>query len=139
MRPMVAAVAADEPDTAAKIPQLKMLTCNSLPGSLESNGASPSKRSCERRVLNNISPIQINSGSAVSDQLVMALQDDVPSNSPILLLSINVKPMIEMPVKVKATQTPLVSINIMQINTIVPIIKISIIYSILPRSSSCTR
>ena len=39
--PMVAAVAADEPEIAAKIPQPKTLQCISRPGSGAIHGASP--------------------------------------------------------------------------------------------------
>ena len=136
MRPMVAAVAADEPETAAKIPQLNMLTCSSLPGSLERPGDKPSNKSWERRVRNRISPIQINKGSAVSDQPVVALQDEVPSNNPILLLSIRLRPMIASPVSVSDTQMPLVNINSMQTTRIPPIRVISMGYSTLLISSS---
>ena len=41
---MVAAVAAEEPETAAKIPQLNMFTCSSLPGSLDKIGERPSNK-----------------------------------------------------------------------------------------------
>jgi hypothetical protein len=63
---MVAQVADDDPDTAAKMPQPKILTCISRPGSQPSQGARPSNISSERRVRNRISPIQTKSGSAAS-------------------------------------------------------------------------
>ena len=63
---MVAQVAADEPDTAAKIVQPMMLVCSSRPGTRSSHGASPLNMSSDSRVRNRISPIQTNSGSAVS-------------------------------------------------------------------------
>ena len=63
---MVAQVAADEPETAAKIVQPMMLVCSSLPGTRSSHGARPRNMSSESRVRNRISPIQTNSGSAVS-------------------------------------------------------------------------
>src|SRR5918999_2549330 len=61
---MVAQVAEDEPETAAKMPQPKMLTCMSRPGSQPSHGASPSNISSDRRVRKRISPIHTKSGSA---------------------------------------------------------------------------
>src|SRR5215472_6715037 len=63
---MVAQVAADDPDTAAKIVQPMMLVCSSLPGTRASHGASPLNMSSDKRVRNRISPIQTKSGSAVS-------------------------------------------------------------------------
>ncbi len=63
---MVAQVAADEPETAAKIVQPMTLVCSSRPGTRSSHGASPRNMSSESRVRNRISPIQTNSGSAVS-------------------------------------------------------------------------
>src|SRR5215475_14393459 len=63
---MVAQVAADDPDTAAKMVQPMMLVCNSLPGTRSSQGASPLNMSSDNRVRNSISPIQTKSGSAVS-------------------------------------------------------------------------
>ena len=110
MRPIVAAVAADEPETAAKIPQLRIFTCNSLPGSLDRKGERPWNKSSERLVRNSISPIQINKGKAVKDHPVVALQDDVPNSKPILLFSINIKPITDRPVSVSETQTPPISI-----------------------------
>ena len=54
------------PDTAAKIVQPMMLVCSSRPGSRSSHGARPRNMSSDSRVRNRISPIQTNSGSAVS-------------------------------------------------------------------------
>src|SRR3546814_13921683 len=79
IRPIVAVVAADEPETAAKIPQPITLTCISRPGIRVIHGESPLNMSSARRVRNRISPIQMNRGSAVSDhdqdcpQLVVAM------------------------------------------------------------------
>src|SRR6478736_4311564 len=64
--PMVAQVAAELPDTAAKIVQPMMLVCSRRPGSRSSQGARPLNMSSDSRVRNRISPIQQNSGSAVS-------------------------------------------------------------------------
>jgi hypothetical protein len=63
---MVAQVAADEPETAAKMLQPMMLVCSSRPGTRSSQGASPLNMSSDNRVRNRISPIHTNSGSAVS-------------------------------------------------------------------------
>jgi len=53
---------------AAKMPQPTTLQCISRPGSGAIHGARPRNMSCEMRVRNRISPIQMNSGSAVSAQ-----------------------------------------------------------------------
>ena len=66
---MVAAVAAEDPDTAAKMPQPSTLTCTSRPGRRRTQGARPLNMSSARRVRYRISPIQMNSGRAVSAQL----------------------------------------------------------------------
>ena len=65
---MVAAVAADEPETAAKMAQPKTLTCRSRPGTSFIQGASPLNMSSDSRERNKISPIQMNSGSAAKAQ-----------------------------------------------------------------------
>ena len=64
--PIVAQVAALEPETAAKIVQPMMFVCSRRPGSRESHGASPLNMSSESLVRKRISPIQTKSGSAVS-------------------------------------------------------------------------
>ena len=79
---MVAAVAADDPDTAAKIPQAKTFTCNSCPGRRFIQGDSPVNISSDRRERNRISPIQMNSGSAVRVQLDEPVQMRVSIASP---------------------------------------------------------
>ena len=66
---MVAQVAALDPETAAKIAQPATLTCSSRPGRRCIHGARPRNMSSDSRVRNRISPIQMNSGSAVSVQL----------------------------------------------------------------------
>ncbi len=71
----------------------------------------------------------MNSGSAVSDQPVVALHDEVPSSRPILPLSISDKPMMARPVRVSATQIPLVSINSMHTTRMLPTSVISMVYS----------
>src|SRR5438067_13814250 len=69
MRPMVAAVAAEEPEIAAKMPQPTTLQCMRRPGSGAIQGASPRNMSSAMRLRNRISPIQMNIGSAVRAQL----------------------------------------------------------------------
>ena len=66
---MVAQVAAEEPDTEPKMPQPITLTCISLPGNHSNHGARPLKICPDNRVLNKISPIQMNMGSADKVQL----------------------------------------------------------------------
>ena len=63
---MVAQVAALEPDTAAKIVQPIILVCSKRPGKRFTHGTNPLNMSSDNLVRNSISPIHINSGSAVS-------------------------------------------------------------------------
>src|SRR5439155_23104334 len=79
---MVAQVAAEEPDTAAKIPQPITFTWVSRPGSHCSQGERPRNISSDNLVRNRISPIQMNSGSAASVQDALALQLAVASTLP---------------------------------------------------------
>ena len=67
IRPMVAVVAADDPETAAKMPQLSTLTCINRPGSRRSQGANPLNMSAAKLVRKSTSPIQMNSGNGVND------------------------------------------------------------------------
>src|SRR5438105_1740039 len=64
--PVVAQVAADEPETAAKIVHPMMLVWSRRPGMRSSHGARPLNMSSDSRVRNRISPIHTNNGSAVS-------------------------------------------------------------------------
>src|SRR3546814_17621415 len=59
-----------------------MFTCSRRPGRPPSQGARPLKRSSERRVRNRISPIQMNSGSAVKVHDDDAVQIVVAMASP---------------------------------------------------------
>src|SRR3954451_16868624 len=79
---MVAQGAADEPDTAAKIPQPKTLTCTRRPGSHCSHGAKPRNISSDNYVRKRISPIQMNRGKAASVQDVLALHTVVARTAP---------------------------------------------------------
>src|SRR3546814_8317760 len=80
MRPTVAVVAADEPDTAANIVQPSTLTCSSLPGSAALHGASPLNSDSDSLVRNRISAIRMNSGSATSSRPVAVFQDTCASS-----------------------------------------------------------
>src|SRR5829696_2804874 len=80
---MVAQVAAEEPETAAKIPQPTTFTCMSRPGSHCSHGERPRNICSERRVRKRISPIQMKSGRAVSVQEAELAQTVVASTEPI--------------------------------------------------------
>ena len=50
MRPIVAVVAAEEPETAAKIPQLTTFMCIKRPGNPANQGDKPSNISLANRV-----------------------------------------------------------------------------------------
>ena len=64
MRPTVAVVAADEPQTAAKRPQAITLTCSRRPGIRAVHGARPRNRLSATRVRNRISAIRMNRGKS---------------------------------------------------------------------------
>ncbi len=104
---MVAQVAADEPDTAAKIPQPITFTCTRRPGSHCSQGDRPRNISSDRRVRNRISPIQMNSGSAASVQDALALHTVVASTEPIGTLVVSSMAMKPIRPRATAIQTPL--------------------------------
>src|SRR4030042_428503 len=80
--PIVAQVAAEDPEIAAKIAQPTTLVCISLPGRGPIQGARPRKRSSESRERKRISPIQIKRGRAVSVQLDREPQTVVAMASP---------------------------------------------------------
>src|SRR3974390_3832751 len=80
---MVAQVAADEQERAAKMPQPITFTCTSRPGSHCSQGERPRNISSDKRVRKRISPIQMNSGSAASVHDALALHTVVASTAPI--------------------------------------------------------
>ena len=82
MRPMVTAVAVDEPETAAKMPEPITFTCSRRPGSRRTQGARPVNMSSDRRVRNRISPIQMNSGKAVMAHSELCPHTVVASNLP---------------------------------------------------------
>ena len=108
---MVAQVAADEPDTAAKMVQPMMLVCSRRPGRRSSQGARPLNMSSESLVRNRISPIQMNSGSAVRVQDEAEPQMVTAIASPTGRLVNNSMPIQATPVSVRPTQTPLAKIR----------------------------
>src|SRR5512143_2303672 len=109
MRPMVAQVAGDEPETAAKMAQAYTFTCISLPGSELTHGANPRKRLSARRVWNNNSPIQMNIGRAVSVQLVDPPQTVVARTLPTGELEKRAMAIIPTPIRETETQIPMPS------------------------------
>ena len=66
---MVAQVAADEPEMAAKMVQPTTFTCSRRPGRRSSHGARPLNMLLDSLLRNRISPIHRNRGKAVSVQL----------------------------------------------------------------------
>lgn len=101
--PTVAQVAADEPETAAKIAQPITLVCSSRPGSRFSQGARPLNRSSDRRVRNRISPIHRNRGRAVRVQLDAAPQIVTAMASPAGRLEKISMPIQAVPARVRPT------------------------------------
>src|SRR3954468_15932203 len=79
---MVAQVAAEEPDTAAKMPQPITLTWVRRPGSHCTQGDRPRNIYSDNLVRNRISPIPITSGGAASVHEALALQVVVASTEP---------------------------------------------------------
>jgi len=61
-------VAAEEPETAAKIAQPKTFTWSNFPGSHPTHGATPLNKFSESLVRKSISPIHMNNGSAANVQ-----------------------------------------------------------------------
>src|SRR6478672_3333917 len=104
---MVAQVAAEDPDTAAKIVQPMMLVCNRRPGTRSSQGASPLNMSSDKRVRNRISPIHTKSGSAVSVQDDVVPQIVTAIASPAGRVENSVIPIQATPASASPIQTPL--------------------------------
>src|SRR5690606_17149426 len=104
--PIVATVAADEPETAAKMAQPMMLVCSSRPGKRFSQGAKPLKRSCDNLVRKRISPIQRKRGRAVSVQLEAAPQMVMAMASPAERAEKISMPSQAAPARVSPTHTP---------------------------------
>src|SRR5690554_697994 len=103
---MVAVVAAEEPLTAAKTPQPKVLTWTRPPGKRCTQGPSPLNISSAKRVLYRISPIQMNRGKAVRDQLAEESQALVAKIMPAGASAKNTKDNTPQAMRTKATHTP---------------------------------
>src|SRR5574341_2694525 len=104
---MVAQVAALEPETAANSVQPATLVCSNRPGRPCIQGARPLNMSWLRRVRNRISPIQMNSGSAVSVQLEAEPQSVTAIASPAGREENSCMPIQATPDKVRPIHTPL--------------------------------
>src|SRR3989344_2705233 len=104
---MVAQVAALDPDTAAKIVQPTTLVCSRRPGSACTQGARPLNMSCDSRVRNRISPIQMNRGRAVKVQLEALPQIVTAIASPAGRDENNCMPIQATPERVRPIHTPL--------------------------------
>ena len=103
----VAQVAADDPETEPNTPQASTLTCMSRPGSQFSQGANPRNISSDNRVRNRISPIQIKSGKAASDQDALLPHTVVASTLPAgMPPPTNCMPAHPVAIKATAIQTP---------------------------------
>ena len=104
--PTVATVAAEEPEIAANNAHPTTLTWIKPPGNFCIQGDNPLNKFSESFVLNKISPIQTNSGNAVSVQ-----EEDVPHivvaiASPTGLEVNNIMPIADTPIILNATQIP---------------------------------
>src|SRR5881398_3301599 len=104
---MVAQVAADEPETAAKMVQPITLVCSSRPGRRDTHGASPRNMLSLSLVRNRISPIQMNRGRAVSVQLEAEPQTVTAIASPAGRDENSCMPIHATPASVRPIQTPL--------------------------------
>src|SRR3954464_1647761 len=104
---MVAQVAAEEPETAAKIVQPITLVCSRRPGSRPTHGARPRNMLSLSLVRNRISPIQTNSGRAVRVQLEAAPHTVTAIASPAGREENSCMPIQATPVRVRPIQTPL--------------------------------
>src|SRR5206468_1290 len=103
---MVAQVAADEPDTAAKMVQPITLVCSRPPGRRLTQGARPLNMLSLSLVRNRISPIHTNSGRAVSVQLDEEPQMVTAMASPAAREEKSCMPIQATPDKVRPIQTP---------------------------------
>src|SRR4051812_23489184 len=107
--PMVAQVAADDPETAAKMVQPITLVCSRRPGSRPTQGASPRNMLSLSLVRNRISPIQMNRGRAVRVQLEAEPQTVTAIASPAGREENSCMPNQATPARVRPIQTPLPS------------------------------
>ena len=106
---MVAQVAADEPDTAAKMVLPITLVWSSRPGRAFTHGARPLNMLSDSLVRNRISPIHTNRGSAVSVQLLAEPQMVSAMASPAGRDENSSMPSQATPAKVSPIHTPLPS------------------------------
>src|SRR6188768_3538084 len=104
---MVAQVAAEDPDTAAKIVQPMTLVCSRRPGSRDTQGASPRNMLSLSLVRNRISPIQMNRGRAVRVQLEAEPHTVTAIASPAGRAENSCMPIQATPPSVRPIQTPL--------------------------------
>ena len=109
--PMVAQVAALDPDTAAKMVQPITLVCSRRPGRPCTQGARPLNMSWLNRVRKRISPIHTNRGRAVSVQLLLEPHTVTAMASPAGRAENSVTAIQATPVSVRPTQTPLPRIS----------------------------
>ncbi len=107
--PMVAQVAADDPETAAKMVLPRMLVCSSRPGRALTQGARPRNMLSDNLVRKRISPIHTNSGSAVSVQLLADPQMVMAMASPAGREENISMPIQATPASVRPIHTPLPS------------------------------
>ena len=106
---MVAQVAAEEPDTAAKMVLPNILVCSNRPGRALTHGASPLNILSDNLVRKRISPIHTKSGSAVSVQLLAAPQMVSTMASPAGRDENTSMPIQATPASVRPIHTPLPS------------------------------
>src|SRR3954467_12820971 len=104
---MVAQVAADDPETAAKMVQPITLVWSRRPGKRLTHGARPRNMLSLSLVRNRISPIQMNSGKAVRVQLEAEPQTVMAMASPAGRDENNCIPIQATPARVRPIQTPL--------------------------------
>ena len=108
--PTVATVAAEDPEIAANNAQPTTLTCINPPGNLCIHGERPLNKFSDNFVLNNISPIHTNNGSAVSVQEELVPHIVVAIASPTGLDVNNIIPKEETPITVSYTHLTLPTI-----------------------------
>src|SRR5687768_6881864 len=106
---MVAQVAAEEPDTAAKMVQPMTLVCSRRPGRRLTQGARPRNMLSLSLVRNRISPIQMKRGRAVSVQLEDEPQTVTAIASPAGREENSCIPIQATPASVRPIHTPLAS------------------------------
>src|SRR5690606_25000692 len=104
--PTVAQVAAEEPETEAKMVQPITLVCKRRPGRALTQGARPRNMLSDRFVRYRISPIQTNSGRAVSVQLLAEPQMVMAMASPAARAVKNSRPNQAPPASGRPTHTP---------------------------------